>query len=146
MSVQWQHYSGKKFFTLGAFKKKEGSTNRLLVDYNETNDVLAVKEILNPDIVKWYKPDLDLQRHEVKPPGSQTTDAFVRELIVKAELYKKNEAKKHVPYNLIDENCACWVNSLFKACGVDQKTRLKAGEFSGVDWGEEDEIDASYFR
>lgn len=146
MSVKWQSCAGTEFMTIATFKKNLGGTNRLVLGYNETSDVHSVKEVLNPKIAAKQWSDFDMARHEVSPPGGKTKDAFVKDILVKAEAYKKNEAKKNVPYSLVDENCACWVNSLFKACGVSKKARLTAGEFPGFDWGEEDEIDASYFK
>ncbi|MQX34920.1 hypothetical protein [Roseospira navarrensis] len=146
MGVTWQKYAGTEFMTIAAFAIKKGGTNRLMLGYNEKSDVHAVKEVLNPAITKKQWSDFDLERHAVAPPNGKTKDAFVKDIIVKAELFKKNEAKKNLPYSLIDENCAAWVNSLFKACGVPKTTRIKAGEFSGFDWGEEDEIPASYFK
>ncbi|MBB4285686.1 hypothetical protein [Roseospira goensis] len=146
MNVTWQSFSGSQFFTIGAFKKTKGGTSRLLVQYNETSDVEAVKEVLNPKraAAKWA--DFDLERHALKPPGGRTLDAFVKEILTRAEHYKKNEAKTPIPYSLLDENCAAWVNSLLKACGLSQAERQKAGEFSGFDWGEEDTIPARYFQ
>jgi hypothetical protein len=146
MGVKWQTYAGRDFMTIAAFARKQGGSTRLLVGYNDSSDVHSVKEVLNPKLAASQWADYDLERHAVKPPGGKTKDAFVKDILVKAELYKKNEAKKGIPYSLIDENCACWVNSLLKACGVSKTTRLKAGEFSGFDWGEEDEIDESYFK
>jgi hypothetical protein len=35
---------------------------------------------------------------------------------------------------------------LFKAIGVDDKTRIKKGIFDGIDWGEEDELPSSLFK
>lgn len=145
MSVKWQNCAGTEFITIATFAKKLGGKTRLILGYNETSDVHSVKEVLNPSITSFFRPDFDLARHEVKPPNGNTVSGFVRNIIMKAEAYKKNEAKKHVPYDLVDENCACWVNSLFKACGVPKKARIAAGEFPGFDWGEEDEIDAGYF-
>jgi len=143
--MTWLTYAGTDFMTIGAFAIKQGGSKRLLVVNNDSTDVHAVKEVLNPAMASRQWADLDLEKHEIMPPTGKTPDAFVKDILVKVALYKKNEAKKSVPYSLIDENCACWVNSLMKACGISQAARLKAGEFSGFDWGEEDEIDASYF-
>ena len=53
---------------------------------------------------------------------------------------------KIVEYTAVDDNCAAWVNCLLEAAGVPQSTRLQAGEFWGVDWGEEDKRIAEHFK
>ncbi len=144
MHVKWKTCKEKDFLTIGAFRAKKNGSARLLLEYNNSGDVASVEEVLDTSKV-GYVWDYDLERHKLKPPGGKTEDAFLKELITRAEKYKANEANKKVDYSLVDENCACWVNSLLKACGMSKKERIAAGEFSGFDWGEEDELDASYF-
>jgi hypothetical protein len=62
------------------------------------------------------------------------------------ENFKNNIKDKPTKYDLWDLNCATWVNSLLKYAGVDENQREEKGEFSGIDWGEEDKGLESYFE
>jgi hypothetical protein len=141
--ITCQEEKGRYFFTMAAFNNE-----RLQYELNNKTDVKAVKEYFNPNKhTSWYEPDFDLEIHEVKPPTKYSDeDEFIKKLIYSAKNYTKNEAKENVEYSLWDENCAAWVNSLFKATGVDDKTRIKKGIFDGIDWGEEDELPSSLFK
>jgi len=140
--ITYQEENGKYFFTMAAF----GNNGRLQYEPNNKADVKAVKEYFNPN-TSWYEPDFDLEIHEVKLPTKYSDeDEFIKQLISSAKNYTKNEAEDNVTYFVLDENCAAWVNSLFKATGVDDETRIKKGEFGGTDWGEEDELSSSLFN
>jgi hypothetical protein len=142
--ITYQEENGKYFFTMAAF----GNNGRLQYEPNNKADVKAVKEYFNPKKhTNWSKPYLDLEIHEVKSPTKYSDeDEFIKKLIFSAKTYTKNEAEHNVEYFVLDENCAAWVNSLFKATGVDDETRIQKGEFAGTDWGEEDELSSSLFN
>ena len=131
------------YMTLGGF----ADGKKLVFEANEESDVKAVREWIDPEEhTAWYLPDLDLESHEINPliiDSSDTKGAHLINKIVRAAKSYKN--KSPVKYNLLDENCACWVNTLLKALGYPQSYRHEKGEFFGVDWGEEDEIDSSLF-
>ena len=67
-----------------------------------------------------------------------------RELVI--QLTTNFASKANIRYSLLDANCAAWVNTLFKVAGVSETDREKAGEFFGIDWGEEDLIPESFFQ
>lgn len=140
-SILMQTEGELKFITLGAFKSDNGN---LIFKANEPNDILSVRETLNPSLQSWYS-DFDMSQQRVKAPDGGEL-AFAIKLIELALKYSNNTYYSPIPYSLVDQNCAAWVNSVFKAAGVSLDNRLSAGEFSGIDWGEEDELDETLFQ
>ena len=130
------------FYTVGAFKGSPGIPDLLKRIVNQATDVKAVREYVDPDEhTSPLKPDLDLEVHEVSPP-SGSLDSF-RGIVI--ELSNNFESKGDIQYSLIDENCAAWINTLFKVAGVSDADREEAGEFFGIDWGEEDLSPEDFF-
>lgn len=114
------------FYTVGAFKKDGTLPDLLKVEVNQDTDVKAVREYVDPDEhTSPLKPDLDLEAHKVNPP-SGSLDSFRRTVI---QLTTNFESKGDIQYSLIDENCAAWINTLFKIAGVSDVDREEAGEF-----------------
>lgn len=131
---------GQKFSTLGGHKV---SGNLVLVA-NQTADVKSVKEVLDPSTnVGWS--DFDMEEKKIAPPtgGDWSFSVEVERL---AYNYDRNVKATPQEYDLTDENCATWVNTLLKIAGVSKARRTKLGEFSGIDWGEEDLLDESLFK
>lgn len=131
------------FMTLGGFMEE----GKMVFKANNSLDVKSVREWVDPEEhTKWYKPDLDLEKHKLDPlkidPNDKKGSYFIYKVIKAAKTYDK---KGPVDYNLLDENCACWVNTLLKSLGFSKSYRHEKGEFFGVDWGEEDEIDVNLF-
>lgn len=88
--------------------------------------------------------DFDYQASEVKSPiGSEAY--FVRTIVRLYNNSRVNLDTRPVQYSLANKNCASWVNSLFYWAFVGSGSREKLGEFSGVDWGEEDINFFAYF-
>ncbi len=133
-------HKGQKFVTLGGFAGGLGKPMHM--EANNRDDVAAVKEMLDPSRVKWYRSDWDTEAHRVRPPGGGDL-AFAQTVARVADNFRKKQGK--VTYNLLDRNCATWVNTLFKVAGVPRSARVRAGEFSGIDWGEEALLPASAF-
>jgi hypothetical protein len=130
------------FYTVGAFKKDGILPDLLKVEVNQDTDVKAVREYVDPDEhTSPLKPDYDLEPHLVNPPSGSSSD-FMKAVV---QLSINFESKGHIQYSLIDENCAAWINTLFKIAGVSDADREKAGEFFGIDWGEEDFIPEDFF-
>ena len=48
-------------------------------------------------------------------------------------------------YSLVDENCAALVNTILERLGFSKDKREEIGEFTGIDWGEEDLLPSKYF-
>jgi len=135
------------FTTIGA----SSSGGYLIEIINEGNDVQAVKEQINPDAyISWWKPDFDLEGHWV--PYTATTQATSREhfislCIEKALNFNFNLSRGiRIGYQLDDKNCATVVNTNFEYLGVSESDRVLLGEFSGVDWGEEDLFSRTFFE
>jgi len=142
-----KHEDGKRFVTLGGFKKSVGGKSRLIFEANNSADIFSVREVLDPkEHTRVWKPDFDMERHKIAPPGKSSGLAFAQKCVQLAKTYAFNEKLKHVEYTLTNQNCSAWVNCLLKAAGISRSDRLKAGEFSGVDWGEEDTLPPSLFK
>lgn len=130
------------FYTVGAFKKDTILPDLLKVEVNQDTDVKAVREFVDPDeYTSPFTPDLDLEAHKVNPPSGSFSD-FEKTVV---QLVANFEAKGDIQYALIDENCAAWINTLFKVAGVSNAERKELGEFFGIDWGEEDLIPEEFF-
>lgn len=132
---------GVRFVTLGGFKVGAN----LEFKANEASDVKSVREGLNPSKRSWWRADYDIERHRVPSPLS-SDQQFAVKLVQQAQAYKVNTQTKPVKYSLANENCAAWVNTMFKVAGVKKAARTNHGEFFGIDWGEEDLIDESLFK
>jgi len=130
-----------RFVTMGGFKVGKN----LEYQPNNGSDVYSVRELLNPKKNRSNWQDYDLERNKITAPGGNGL-AFAEKLVQLAQNYKINSAIKPVSYNLSDYNCSCWVNTMFKVAGVTKEVREKAGEFSGIDWGEEDLLDEDLFK
>ena len=107
-------------------------------------DVTATREHTDPDQhTSALTPDYDLEPHLVEPE-SGTVDDLIETVQRLAANFAAHDAD--LPYTLIDSNCAAWVNTLFKVAGIPDERRKELGEFFGIDWGEEDLLDETYFQ
>lgn len=130
------------FYTVGAFKGSPGIPDLLKAIVNQSTDLKAVRKYVDPDQhTSPLEPDYDLELHLVNPPSGSFSD-FMKEVV---QLAANFESKGDIQYSLIDENCAAWINTLFKIAGVSEADREEAGEFFGIDWGEEDLIPEEFF-
>ena len=137
-----QEEKGISFVTLAGYNVGDN----LEFKDNAPSDVQAVKEVINPR-KKGFFSDFDLEKNKVRVPSPQKSDQyFVESLAKQALIFKVKTQKRKIKYSLVDENCSAWVNTMFKVAGVSLVDRQKYGEFSGIDWGEEDLIDESYFK
>lgn len=147
VSVAAKTEGSKRFVTLGGFKKQVGGKSRLIYEANNAADVTSVREVIDPgQHTSIWKPDYDMESHKVSPPGKLSGIGFADRCVQLARTYAFNEKLRPVEYTLANQNCSAWVNCLLKAAGVPRATRLKAGEFSGVDWGEEDQLPKYLFQ
>ncbi|MGH9948330.1 MAG: LysM peptidoglycan-binding domain-containing protein [Pyrinomonadaceae bacterium] len=131
-------YKGEKFLTLGGF-----SINGLLIfEANNASDVQSCKDKI--DGRRW-EPDMDLQRHRVAPPNG-SDPAFAALLAKLARNFERNSRTSPIPYELFGDNCSAWVNTIFKVAGVPLGERRRAGQFRGIDAGEQIEIPEELFK
>ncbi len=131
---------GQKFVTLAGHQPK----GNLIFVPNEPSDVKSVKEVLNTSLKGTWN-DYDLEKQVIKgQSGGGLT--FAKSLETLAYNYQANTKSNPVDYDLWDRNCATWINTLLKVAGVAKNDRIKAGEFKGVDWGEEDLLDEKLFK
>jgi len=131
------------FYTIGAFKGDDGHPDLLTAKVNNESDVKSVLEYLCP--VKYtspIKPDLDFEPHMINP-STDSISSF-RDLVVK--LTKIYQSKGQVVYSVRDANCASWINTLFYVAGVGDAELKAAGDFLGVDGGEDSLIPDEYFK
>lgn len=123
------------FYTMGGFKVGDN----LVYTLNDENDIKATNEYIDPaGFWGHFDPDFDFQKSD----RVSTDINFARRLVRLANNYKSNPEK----YDLNDENCAAWVNSILMVAGIPRDKRLKYGEFWGIDWGEEDKLDLNRFN
>lgn len=141
--IPTQRHNGAEFLTLGGFSIND---NMVFVA-NDVSDNLSAKDLLdNTPIWDFFNPfDWGTQKHYVKPPGGNDT-AFANQVIRLAEIYGKNTAVEPLPYRLFSDNCAAWVNTLFKVAGVPQHEREELGQFWGIDAAERVEIPEHLFQ
>lgn len=155
-AIPYKVYANQKglnvyYSTIGAFTDNGAMSGNIVETFNEASDCTAVKEQVNPKkYIFWYKPDYDYEAHRVAAsylsPAPASTDALIRAVLQKAKNFNAHHhAGATVAYVLYDENCACMVGSLFNSLGMSAGDRLILGEFTGVDWGEEELISAGYF-
>jgi len=139
------------YTTIGVITDDNTMSGDIKLEFNQSSDVQAVKEEVNPaEYIFWWKPDYDYEAHlipfGVSTRGYSRLAVFMLDVVLGAQNFNRNyEAGIRVPYSLINENCACLVNSQFNALGFPLDVRLALGEFTGVDWGEEDLISETYF-
>lgn len=138
-------YDGKTGTTLGGHKS---NTDCLVGIRNQKADIASVREHNDRDRYSKransdkYKSGWSYEEHEVKPPSGMSDTDFIRQLIDASENYNTHSPPA---YTLPNANCHTWVNTLLKSAGVPESARNAAGEFGGIDWGEEDLIDESLF-
>ena len=136
-------YAGHDFFTLGGFSVG----GNMVMKHNNHNDVTSAKECLDGGgFWEFVNPaDWGTQSHIIRPPNG-CPFSFASDVCRLARNYERNTAINPHPYDIYDDNCASWVNTLFKVLGLTKRQRQKYGEFWGMDWGEEDPIPESLFR
>ena len=76
-----------RFITLGAFRS---SDVKLVFEANNRAHVMTVNEHQGPgNYSSWWKPDYDLEAHEVTPPTGNG-QLFAQKLIRQAKNYERN--------------------------------------------------------
>ncbi|MEZ5307418.1 MAG: hypothetical protein R2684_09760 [Pyrinomonadaceae bacterium] len=142
--IEIKNAGGTDFLTLGAFNSDEGN---MVFEANNESDVGAATEILTGSgLGRFLNPfDWGAQKHEVTPPH-QGVAVFAVEVVQRALNYKRNTDSTPLKYTLSDDNCASWVNTLFKVVGVSAAERKRLGQFWGVDWAEQLEIPDHLFN
>lgn len=143
-------YGSNRGFILGAYE----SFGCLRFRRNHPTDVAATREYHDSDRYKRsderYKRGWSTECHLIPTPDGMSDTELIRALERLARNYHNNTncAPGACPkYDLIDRNCATWVNQILKAAGYSAKSRRRLGEFRGIDWAEEDEtIDDALFE
>jgi hypothetical protein len=134
--------NGAYFYTVSA-GGANGLSGKITMHVNDTADVKSVREGIDPDEhTSWYKPDYDIESHKIE----ELSESDIPRIVKYLENYSANQKSGNVPdYHISGPNCATWVNTLFKVLGIPDQKREEYGEFSGLDWGEEDLFDTKYF-
>lgn len=137
------------FCTMGAGK---GEGNKFIeIHFSPGSDKTSIHEIAKEENTSFFSKDYDFQGHRVPPasasPALGSIEGLMEAILERVFNFNAHyEAGDRVAYSLIDENCACIVNSIFNVLGYPSSVRQELGEFWGVDWGEEDLIPARYFE
>lgn len=139
LSVKPLEYKGEYFMTLGGFNVD----GLLKFEANNSSDVQSVKDKI--DGLSWSEPNMDLQKHRVAPPYGVDL-WFAQGLVFRSLCFERNSKVAPIPYELFGDNCAAWVNTLFKSAGVPIGERRRAGQFWGIDAGERLEISEDLFE
>lgn len=139
------------FATVGLSRDND---NKITIYTNDNSDKKSIHEIAKDDNTSFWKPDFDYEGHKV-PPGPNNkyassellmSDILDRKSIYMAYYAENTKDYPRVSYSLVNENCASLVNTILDQLGFPKGTREDLGEFSGVDWGEEDVLASMYFR
>ncbi len=135
------------FSTMGVSRDPN---KKIKISFNPSSDLQAIHEIVKDSNTSWNSADYDYEGHRM--PLDKASPAFTshEELMIAVleNIFKFQKLYQQgitIDYALMDENCACVINSIFKHAGYSKPDREKLGEFSGTDWGEEDEIPDSFF-
>lgn len=127
--------------SVGDALKGNLAVGSLVCHLNDDGDVFAVREHIDPEkYIKPAVPDFDLELRFVGGPS-----ALARSMARLVKIYRVNTKNDKPTYKLSDTNCAAWVNTLMGLAGISQEKRVELGEMKGLDWGEEEEVDASWF-
>lgn len=137
------------YCTMGA--GKGAGTKSIEIHFSPESDRTSIHEIAKEENTSFFSKDYDFQGHrvpaELASPVLATDEALMEAILERVSNFNAHfEAGDRVAYSLIDENCACIVNSIFNVIGYPSSVRQELGEFWGVDWGEEDLIPARYFE
>jgi hypothetical protein len=139
------------YTTLGVQTDDGSGSGSIIIEFNNASDVQAVKEEVNPgEYIHWYAPDYDFEAHlmpfGLSSSGFGRLGDFMKAVLSGAQNFNRHhEAGTRLPYSLFEQNCACIANSEFNALGFSASDRERLGEFSGIDIGEENLVDAGYF-
>ena len=133
--IPYRIMDSKYFFTVAGFLNEENEN--LECEFNNKYDVISVQENINPDL-KGFRSDYDYESHPINPPSRMNSQEFIEKIVQLSLNYLENQKTESIEYSVANYNCAAWVNTLFKKIGISDNVRLKKGEFSGFDWGEED--------
>ena len=127
------YFGGNKGYTIGGFKVHQYLNYQL----NNSVDEEAINEYFGGFDKGW-----DPEFCEISRPANMTDTEFIKKLQTIANSYQNDT----VLYDLNDENCAAWVNTLLMIAGISDHDREKYGEFYGFDWGEEDLLPRKSFK
>lgn len=142
-SIPTQNCSGAEFITLGGFN----IGGNMVFMANNPEDSASAREIFsNSSLWNFLNPfDWGAQKHLVKPPNGNSLQ-FASQVVRLALNYEINTRANPLPYSIEDDNCAAWVNTLFKAAGIPLTERTRLGQFWGIDWAERLEIPENLFK
>lgn len=137
-----QTHNKAEFITLGAFSVG----GNMVFEANNASDSASAKDLFdNTPIKDFFNPfDWGTQKHLVKPPDGNAF-RFAANVAQFALNYQAKTKINPLPYTLTDDNCASWVNTLFKVAGIPSDERIRLGQFWGIDAAEKLEIPEDLF-
>lgn len=113
----------------------------VLIKENDPADVAAFKAGYCGE-----KDSKGFQRKEVNAPTGKTPEGFEQEIFDAFQRSKKKLNSEERKYDVLDANCATWVNNLFDHVGISSKDREVLGDFDGIDVGENDSASSDSFK
>ena len=133
--------NGNKALVVGGFNQ-EGVLTTDYADYvNIDADLRAANDWFAMDFDRW-NPEL----HVLDVPYGHDFDSFTTVLYELTQAYDNT-----INFALgwvweYAQNCATYVNTMMAKAGVPDDVRIEKGEFSGVDWGEENLLYPGHFK
>ena len=142
-AIKTQKHNEVEFMTLGAFSVG----GNMVFEANNASDSASARDIFNKTPIKdFFNPfDWGTQKHLVKPPNGNAFQ-FAATITQFALNYQAETKINPLPYGLFDDNCAAWVNTLFKVAGISAAERVRLGQFWGIDAAEQLEIPEELFK
>ena len=143
------------FITIGWFADGLGQGQPMRCVFNQQDDVISVREHLNPDqYVELTSPDFSYEKHLVPHlllhEGLNDEGRQVRAVMDAAACYFRYQQQSDdlpefdsIAFNPV--TCATFVNSLFAKAGYSKRNRERLSDFWGADVGENSTVSMSYF-
>jgi hypothetical protein len=127
------------FFIVAGFKL--GGDENLQAVLNPKNDVLSFRQLYYPENYTNIT-DFQFEMKRVVPPNNMNDTEFVNFIFQLTKNYADNGGTK---YDLRDDNCATWVNTVMWIAGITDTHRMELGQFCGIDWGQQKLLDPYLF-
>lgn len=138
-TIQPEGHVMTTYITLGGFFSKEDD-HKLVFKLNEDADVGSVTEHIAGKPWRWWRY-LGFEKN----PITDTPVPLQQVLLDLSSKYFGNPISNLPNYNMFNQNCSTWVNSVCHYSGVPESKRAELRKFEQIDWGEEVVLPAGLF-